>query len=1225
MPTYYHNETLFSEIYLEEITRQAENADVLASLKVLGEYREYADTHNLKAWKESYVHEVLSALGFYAQSNTQSVTYLFPMGNNGAESPLSLCYVVLPNENLDNTTIGRNWAEKIIRALREKDLQWGLLTNGKQWRIYHQDEPTPYETYLEIDLEAILKEKAKEAYQIFHKFMKAENFAVQEDGKCQFDRFKKESQDKIDYIEKELANALKQREEGGKGVLSDLCMGYVEELRHRNEGNLDDEDLRKKIYHGAMLYMFRLLFLFYADARGLLSDENHELLAKVEGECRARHDGDNLSTPDFQIWDSLERIFVDIDQTYNGGLFSPQESEFTRFLSDTRIGDAYLTNVVFNLTTYHEKNGHEKPISYRDMSVRHLGTLYEGLLEHKLFIAAEDTEVKVAKGKIQFIPASKGGKLVLGHYIKAGEVYFAGDPTERKSTGSYYTPEYIVDYIVRNTVGEKLKELKVAFIKEQKPTLEAFNKAVDDDERHSLAILLEENALAFVREKLLDLSVLDPAMGSGHFLVNATNLISNYFTEILNEIDIQGNLESGTSYWRRWVVENCIYGVDLNPLAVELAKLSIWILSMAKNQPLSFMNHHLKCGNSLLGTRFQEMDVSLNHETNGHIHQLGLFENDTEFLSIINKVTDSYHMIASKGSVNLEDVQEKKAWLSEIEENLAGYKAICDIYSGAYLGDPLSTDEIIKLVMYKDFTKAYKLHISNVCFHWELEFPEVLIVKSGFDVVVANPPYLGEKGNKTTFDIIKNGYLSKYYYGKMDLFYFFFHLALDVTKKNSRISFITTNYFLTADGAIKLRNDLKKRSTIFALINFNTLNIFFSATGQHNLITILTNGTDENINALTCVTDRTGLATSETLRNIFDRNDSETNYFEVPQKRLFDSSQNIIRLYEVSSSSQTPIFEILNRMRQRNFDLLGEIANVNIGLLTGADKVSQKHIDKYKLSSPEFVKGTGIFVIDKYSPLINKLNEYELSKLRPFYKNSDIYQFYTKENNDLLLIDLSYPECELLNPALVPNLYKHLSQFKEILQNRKSNDNGLQAVIKKGLWWQFSKRLLDFSQPKIVAPQRSSKNVFGYNEITWYASGDVYFITSKNSSIDLKFVLALLNSKIYYLWLYYMGKRKGNSLELYQQPLSQVPIPHVDKIKQKELVELSDKLINLLKNLDITNNPNVVNNIYNQVNRCIYDIFSFSKLDIEIIEETYSSITMEGMSSISPSNIDEDY
>jgi hypothetical protein len=276
MPAYYHNETLFSEIYLEEITRQAEDAEAQVSLNVLSQYREYGITESLAAWKEGYVQDVLSALGFYARSKDEHLTQLLAMGSSGDEPPLSLCYVVLPEENLDNTAIGRNWAEKIIRALREKDLQWGLLTNGKQWRIYHLDEPTPYETYLEIDLEAILMDKAKEAYQIFHKFMKAENFTIREDGKCQFDRFKKESQDKIDYIEKELANALKQREEGGKGVLSDLCMGYVEELRRKKEGDLDDEDLRKKIYHGAMLYMFRLLFLFYADSRWLLSDENHE-------------------------------------------------------------------------------------------------------------------------------------------------------------------------------------------------------------------------------------------------------------------------------------------------------------------------------------------------------------------------------------------------------------------------------------------------------------------------------------------------------------------------------------------------------------------------------------------------------------------------------------------------------------------------------------------------------------------------------------------------------------------------------------------------------------------------------------------------------------------------------------------------------------------------------------------------------------------------------------
>lgn len=811
MAIYYHNETLFSEIYLEEITRQTESADVLASLKVLGEYREYADTHNLQAWKDSYVHEVLSALGFYAQSKSDHITYLFPMGSSGAEKPLSLCYVVLPDESLDNTTIGRNWAEKIIRALRENNLQWGLLTNGKQWRIYHQDEPTPYETYLEIDLETILNEKATEAYQIFHKFMKAENIAVQEDGKCQFDRFKKESQDKIDYIEKELANALKQREEGGKGVLSDLCMGYVEELRRRNEGNVDDEALRKKIYHGAMLYMFRLLFLFYADARGLLSDENHDLLAKVEGECRTRHEDNASSDLNFPIWDSLEHIFVDIDQTYNGGLFSPQESEFTRFLSDTRIGDTYLVNVIFNLSTYHEKDGQEKPISYRDMSVRHLGTLYEGLLEHKLFIAKEDTEVKVIKGIIQFIPASRGGKLLVGHFIKAGEVYFAGDPSERKSTGSYYTPEYIVDYIVRNTVGEELKGYKNSFLAEQKASQEALTRAVDEGERVSLASLLEENAFTFVSEKILQLATLDPAMGSGHFLVNATNLISNFITEVLNEFGVEGRQETSTSYWRRWVVENCIYGVDINPLAVELAKLSLWILSMAKDHPLSFLNHHLKCGNSLIGARLDEIGNYPFSTTKKEPRQLNLFERDPDFKAAVEEVISKSRLIAGKASLRLEDVREKKAWLEEIDQILEGYKAICDVHTSLYFGNNVNEAQYIGMVKGKNFSLARSLNVNNRYFHWELEFTEIFLEKDGFDVVIGNPPYIDSEGMVNAGQKDIRDYIARIYSftkGNWDIYIAFFEAGLRLLDNSGNLSYITPDKWISKSFGDEFRKNI---------------------------------------------------------------------------------------------------------------------------------------------------------------------------------------------------------------------------------------------------------------------------------------------------------------------------------------------------------------------------------------------------------------------------------
>lgn len=800
MTTYYRNEMLFSEIYLEEITCQAENADVLASLNVLTEYREYAKTINLQIWKDSYVHEVLSALGFYAQSKSDHLIHLFPMGSAGNKRPLSLCYVVLPDENLDNTSIGRNWAEKIIRSLREHNLQWGLLTNGKLWRIYHLEEPTSYETYLEIDLETILKEKGRNAYQIFHKFMKAENFTVQEDNKCQFDRFKKESQDKVDYIEKELAHALKQREEGGKGVLSDICMGYVEELRRQNESNLDNESLRKKIYHGAMLYMFRLLFLFYADARKLLSNYNHDLLEKVEIDCRARKNGSAGDAERVSIWGSLETIFVDIDQTYNGGLFSPQESEFTRFLSDIRIGDDYLANVVFNLTTYREKNGQEKTISYRDMSVRHLGTLYEGLLEHKLFIAKEDTEVKVAKGKIQFIPVSHGGKLVLGHNIRAGEIYFAGDPSERKSTGSYYTPEYIVDYIVSHTVGEKLKEFKKVFLADEQASLDAYTRAVDEEERGLLAALLEEKALTFVREKVLQLTVLDPAMGSGHFLVNATNLIANFITDVLNEPGVEGNMGSGTAHWRRWVVENCIYGVDFNPLAVELAKLSLWILTMSKDQPLSFLNHHLKCGNSLVGARLEEIGNFPYSPKKKPPQQLTYFQNDPVFKSAVEEAISKSRLISAKGSTALEDVKEKKAWLEEIDHILEGYKTICDIHVSILFGNNVDEAQYINLIKKRDFTFARSLNVANQYFHWEMEFPEVCISRGGFSCIVCNPPY-------DTFKETK--YFSKTEAaGSGNLFGHFIVRAKSLNQINGHLGFIVPLSFACGSSFEKTRNKI---------------------------------------------------------------------------------------------------------------------------------------------------------------------------------------------------------------------------------------------------------------------------------------------------------------------------------------------------------------------------------------------------------------------------------
>jgi hypothetical protein len=737
MPNYYRNEYLFSEIYLEEITQIPEQAEVQASLNTLKEYRDYADTSNLKTWKDSFVHQVLYALGFNIQAESENVTLLFPMGSE--DHPIAVCYVILPEENLDNTTMGRNWAEKIIRNLREHEKQWGLLTNGEQWRIYHQDEPTPYETYLEIDLTAILADKARKAYQIFHKFMRAENFTSGDDGQCQFDVFKQESLDKIDYIEKELENALKQKEEGGQGVLSSLCMGYVEYLRQNSNPDLEDEELRRKIYHGAMLYMFRLLFLYYADARGLLSDDNHQLLAEVRQAAYEMSHSGNASEKSYRLWQDLETIFVDIDQTYNGGLFNPHESEFTLFIEESKILDLHLTPAVYHLAFYHEKSGEERLISYKDMNIRHFGTLYEGLLEHKLYIASEDTEVKVSKDNIRFIPASMGGKLIAGHFIQKGDIYFGSDKSERKSSGSYYTPEYLVDYIVSNTVGNKLIEYKDDFHLQHHNLITSLSRSLDR-EKITLSSLLEEKVEGFIEEQILDISVLDPAMGSGHFLVNSANKISNFITEFLNSFDYLSQTKTDTEFWRRRVVENCIFGVDINPLAVELSKLSLWILSMDKDKPLSFLNMHLKQGDSLIGANINDIGrYPLETKIKEGNTQVSLFSKNAQFQSIIKELISKYREIG-KLETTRENLEDKKSLLSESSQKLAVYKNIADFHVDSFFDNDI--DEFIYQQYFHVIDSYSKERYSAKNYlHWELEFPDQCLYKGGFTCIISNPPY----------------------------------------------------------------------------------------------------------------------------------------------------------------------------------------------------------------------------------------------------------------------------------------------------------------------------------------------------------------------------------------------------------------------------------------------------------------------------------------------------
>ncbi len=442
----------------------------------------------------------------------------------------------------------------------------------------------------------------------------------------------------------------------------------------------------------------------------------------------------------------------------------------------------------------------------------------------------------------------------------------------------------------------------------------------------------------------------------------------------------------------------------------------------------------------------------------------------------------------------------------------------------------------------------------------------------------------------------------------MDLFYFFFHFGLNHVKENGQITFISTNYYPTALGARKLRKELKKAANIRTLLNFNELKIFESATGQHNMITILSKGYDDNVVAENCVTKRTGIASTAIIQNIIEGTDEETDYYEVAQKELYEGEECYIRLTGNSEKSDNPVQGVLSKVKKQGV-LLGSICVVNTGIMGGCDFINKNNIhysDKLEIELKDIRLGDGVFVLDEKNERDASVikNTIMSNYLKRFFKNSDIGKYYTNDNTTKLII-FSSP-----NNGSQSNKYikDHLDKFRSILERIRSINNekiSYYPFLRRGTAHQEI-----FESPKIVAPQRSPNNTFGYNEIPWYGSADIYFITENDKSISLKYILALLNSKVYYVWLYYRGKRKGETLELYQKPLSEIPIKKISTEGQRPFIEIVDKILEITKTEDYLQNHTKqarVKEFEKQIDQMVYKLYSLTEEEIKTVEAKTSA------------------
>ena len=473
----------------------------------------------------------------------------------------------------------------------------GLLTNGRVWRLYDHEARPRASGYFEADLGAILESGDEDALRSFLLLFRRDAFVRRAGARANF-------------VDLAIVEG-KRYEESAAEDLSQVVFGDVfPRLLNALAAQAPEADLQE-IREAALIFLYRLLFVLYAEDRGLLpvNDPRYDdygLRRRVRDDIAERRRAlDTFSSTASNYWNRLMELFRQIDggdpsiglPPYNGGLFA---EEAAPLLPRVRLADSEIAPVVFGLSHVAQgDSGRARFVNYRDMTVQQLGSIYERLLERE--------PVRDAAGNVS---------IQLNRFA-------------RKDSGSFYTSQELVDLIVERTLKPLADERRREF--------EA--KVADlKSDRRPKAERLAELLRIDPAEAVLDLKVLDPAMGSGHFLVTAVDFLSDYVAELIESVPavpdwldepyespLVGRIEriregilqrAAESDWtidgeqltdqaviRRMVLKRCIYGVDKNRLTVELAKVSLWLHSFTVGAPLSFLDHHLRCGDSLVGLR----------------------------------------------------------------------------------------------------------------------------------------------------------------------------------------------------------------------------------------------------------------------------------------------------------------------------------------------------------------------------------------------------------------------------------------------------------------------------------------------------------------------------------------------------------------------------------------------------------------------------------------------
>lgn len=1207
----FNNRALFSDYYLnqrltdERLTPEWGEDVRPIGRKIMGYFSDVRDRLTGKpeaVIRNQLIEPIFRDLGFEFVGNKSGVLEpdepdyrLYSPGNKDKPFALALAYVW--NRNLDISDPKRdkespeeNPGARVVSLLEKGEAPWVIMTNGKIWRLYSATASNKATNYYEIDLEeALVAPDQVTALKYWWLLFRVEAFV---------DFLDKVLFESADYA-KELGNRLKNSvfEE----IFPHFAYGFISDMRVN--GKADAEIDLSAVFNGTMTFLYRLMFLLYAESLELvpINEESgyrqqsvyrlKNELANIVGavECQASEKIKKAYTAkSTQIYkDHLLPLFHVIDlgsnainlPTYNGGLFSTQ-TETGKFLEQYAIPDKQLSLGMDHLCrALDEKTQGLAMIDFKSLGVRQLGSIYEGLLEFKLKIAEEKLAVVKESGKEVFLPfkeAEKKNKRVLAT-IKKGEVYLENDKRERKATGSYYTPDYIVKYIVEHTVSPVL-ERKFEVLSDR------LRAAQHEYRRHKkVAEQKKENPEKFwnykdmrqLADDCLNIRLLDPAMGSGHFLVEAVDFISikliNFLNawsdnpvwamleqirdDILVEMERQGvavdpDRLTRVALLKRSVLKRCIYGVDLNPMAVELAKVSLWLDAFTLGAPLSFLDHHLKIGNSLIGARIKEVQDYLN---TGYGDQFDMFSGN-EFAGVM-LATDLMQKVSYMSDNTVSQVEASQEAFRNASDQLSPYKRLLDVYTSKWFSNTpeqlannqnskkKNKTDLIKLFLKQDDVKNWLRDpvtllddrlfpastigensendvVDNKFFHWELAFPEVyfapskpdgqdigLIKGRGFDVVVGNPPYAAISGD-TLRNYYKENYESPEY--QYDAYILFIEASVSLCTDNGHSGMIVPTTFLVEHYYSKVRNYLLENTSLNKILHFK-FSVFDDATVE-SAIYILSREIQLN-NYI-----EVGFVNNLTLGNINYEIVDQIVYENLPGKDL-----------NVAVSGKRA--GLIKKLLSEKYKNLGSIANITVGIKPyqvgkGQPKQNRSDVDNR------------IYDAD------NKLNE----TYRQYLVGSNINRYEINPDNKNWI---SYGDW-LAEPR-----YSAPFEATEKLLVRQTGDSIISAV--------------DSSQ-----------------HITL---NNLHNLKLKNDRLSHLYLSAILNSKLIDFFYKIIVPEEGRVFaEVKTVDLEYFPLPIIESPIDKDFESLSEKLIQFYKNENINQILRLIPKVGDQI---IYDLLVY--------------------------------